>query len=349
MKVPPSLLERSAPCASVIVAVPTLLAGDALRECLESLTNQRYRDFQIVVVDNSGRGLVSQQGDAKRAGALVLEMPRNVGFGAAVNAAWQCCRSAHLATLNDDAVASPDWLAQLMAGLVQFETAGMLASCVMLAGSGTLDSAGMLLCADGSSKQRGFGEPMERFSAAEDVLLPSASAALYRAEALRETGAFDPDFFLYCEDTDLGLRIRRAGWGCRYVPGARVAHRYSHSAGRASALKAYYVERNRLFLAVKNFPLSTLICVPFVTAARYAWHLVYLFRGTGAAAQFTAQQGAAWQLPWLVLKAHLAVLGHLPRLLRQRVAIGVSAKISDLQFSQLLRRHSLRPREIARY
>ena len=349
MKVPPSRLEHKAPCASVIVAVPTLLAGDALRECLESLTNQRYRDFQIVVVDNSGRGLVNQQGDARRAGALVLEMPHNTGFGAAVNAAWQCCRSAHLATLNDDAVASPDWLAQMVGGLVQFETAGMFASCVFLAGSSLLDSAGMLLCADGSSKQRGFGEPADRFAAPEDVLLPSASAALYRADALRETGVFDADFFLYCEDTDLGLRIRRAGWGCRYLPGARVTHRYSHSAGRVSVLKVYYVERNRLFLALKNFPLALLLRVPFATVARYAWHLFFLLRGTGAAAQFTAQPGAGRQLPWLVIKAHLGLLRHLPRLLRQRAAIAASAKISDSQLSQLLRRHSLSPREIARY
>jgi len=51
---------------------------------------------------------------------------------------------------------------------------------------------------------------------------------------LDEIGLFDESFFLYCEDTDLGLRARWAGWDCRYVPGAVVEHRYSHSAGRAS-------------------------------------------------------------------------------------------------------------------
>ena len=71
---------------------------------------------------------------------------------------------------------------------------------------------------------------------------------------LEEIGGFDDDFFLYCEDTDLGLRARWAGWKCLYVPEAVVEHHYSHSAGRASPLKAYYVERNRLFVLVKNFP-----------------------------------------------------------------------------------------------
>ena len=87
-----------------------------------------------------------------------------------------------------------------------------------------------------------------------DALLPSGSAALYRRKMLDEIGLFDETFFLYCEDTDLGLRARWAGWECVYVPGAVVEHRYSHSAGRASPLKAYYVERNRLYTAIKNLP-----------------------------------------------------------------------------------------------
>ena len=48
---------------------------------------------------------------------------------------------------------------------------------------------------------------------------------------LEEIGGFDEDFFLYCEDTDVGLRARWAGWTCLYVPEAVVEHRYSHSAG----------------------------------------------------------------------------------------------------------------------
>ena len=81
-----------------------------------------------------------------------------------------------------------------------------------------LDSAGMLIAADGSSKQRGHGEPPANIRAASDALFPSGSAALYRRKMLDEIGLFDERFFLYCEDTDLGLRARWAGWECAYVP-----------------------------------------------------------------------------------------------------------------------------------
>src|SRR6202158_4532479 len=116
----------------------------------------------------------------------------------------------------------------------------------------------MLLCRDGSSKQRGHLESPESSARLQETLLPSGAAGFYRREMLVEIGLFDESFFLYCEDTDLGLRARWAGWECLYVPDAVVEHRYSHSAGKASPLKAYYVERNRLFLLIKNFPLRLL-------------------------------------------------------------------------------------------
>src|SRR5260370_4683649 len=114
---------------------------------------------------------------------------------------------------------------------------------------------------------------------------------------LEEIGLFDESFFLYCEDTDLGLRARWAAWECLYVPDAVVEHRYSHSAGKASGLKAYYVERNRLFLAVKNFPIPDLLLAPFYSAIRYFWHFVFAMQGRGKAADFQREGNSSAKLP----------------------------------------------------
>ena len=69
-------------------------------------------------------------------------------------------------------------------------------------------------------------------------------------------------------------------------------HRYSHSAGRASPLKAYLVERNRLFVVAKNFPASMLWRVPFYTVVRYFWHAVALVRGEGSRSKTLRIEGA---------------------------------------------------------
>jgi GT2 family glycosyltransferase len=163
---------------------------------------------------------------------------------------------------------------------------------------------------------------------------------------LQEVGAFDEDFFLYCEDTDLGLRARWAGWTCRYVPGAVVSHRYSHSAGRASLMKAYFVERNRLSAAIKNFPFGMLVQAPFAAAARYFWHLASMVEGKGKAAEFRDASHPAW-LPFVVLRAHASAFIRLPRLLKERRRILSSAKLTAKEFKDLLHRHAITVRKVA--
>jgi GT2 family glycosyltransferase len=329
----------------VAVIIPTLSADLRLLECLESLISQTRGDFEVIVVDNSGQGLVRRNGLASN--ARVIENSRNVGFGEAINQGMRASAAPYLATLNDDAVPRPNWLAALLEAIERRPDVGMCASQVRLFGEDRLDSAGMLMARDGSSKQRGHGRPPEDFPVAEETLFPSGSAALYRRALLEETGGFDPGFFLYCEDTDLGLRARWAGWKCLYVPDAVVEHHYSHSAGRASPVKAYYVERNRLFVLAKNFPAGMLFAAGYVALARYLWHAWYLLQGRGSAARFRAEGNAGPKLLWYVVRAQAAFWVALPRLWRQRQEIRAHAKITPAVFRHLLRSHSIGARRMA--
>jgi GT2 family glycosyltransferase len=323
------------------VVIPTLEGDSALEACLRALQAQTYRDFEVVVVDNSTRQAARNCGTDVR----VIENSRNVGFGAAVNQGWRAAESAWIATVNDDAEAAPEWLAELVRAGETDSEIGMVASQVRLDGD-RLDSAGMLIARDGSSKQRGHGRPCGAFEDARDILLPSGSAALFRRSMLEDIGGFDDDFFLYCEDTDLGLRARWRGWRAVYAPKAVVHHRYSHSAGRASTLKAWYVERNRLYVVLKNFPARRLWLVPFAQVVRYFWHVVSVLRGRGAAAEFRTGGASGLTLPWIVLRAHIGAAANLPRLLRQRREIRRTAYLTARQFSRLLSRHSISLREV---
>lgn len=323
--------------------MPTLAADEVLADCLRSLENQTLTGFEIILVDNSGAGRAQPQSARTR----VIANQRNLGFGAAINQGFRATNARYLATLNDDAVAHPRWLERLVAAAEARPRAGMCASEVRLAGSDRLDSAGMLIAADGSSKQRGHGEEPKMFEQMKNALLPSGSAALYRREMLDEIGLFDEKFFLYCEDTDLGLRARWAGWECAYVPGAVVEHRYSHSAGRASPLKAYYVERNRLWTVIKNFPLAMLLRSPFASLARYFWHVISLLEGRGKAAEYHQAGHSAILLPFLVLRAHASAFWRLPRLLKERRRIRSTARLSSREFEALLAEHSISIRQVA--
>jgi GT2 family glycosyltransferase len=329
----------------VTVVIPTLAADARLRECLESLGRQTHRDFETIVVDNSGVGRV--RGANLGAGVRIVENSANAGFGAAVNQGFQVSCAPYLAVLNDDAVAHPHWLERLVAAIESRPDAGMCASQVRLFGEQRLDSAAMLVARDGSSKQRGHGRRPEDFPELEEALFPSGSAALYRRAMLDDIGLFDGSFFLYCEDTDLGLRARWAGWKCLYVPDAVVEHHYSHSAGRASKLKAYYVERNRLFVVAKNFPGCMLLAAPWVSLARYLWHVWYIVQGRGSAARFRAEGNAGLRMIWYVIRAHAAVLGNSGRLWNERREIQGNARITPEVFRKLIAGHSISARKVA--
>jgi GT2 family glycosyltransferase len=73
---------------------------------------------------------------------------------------------------------------------------------------------------------------------------------LARLEALQSAGFFDERFFLYCEETDLCLRIKQAGWGVHHVPDVTILH-HANKAGwdvrleaQAAYAKRQYVEKH---------------------------------------------------------------------------------------------------------
>ena len=334
------------PRASVIV--PTLHAGENLRHCLEALARQTFDSLETIVVDNSGSRAAS--GFADPPGVRIIANAKNVGFAQAVNQGIASSEAEFVCTLNDDAYPEENWLAQLVAACAEHPQTGMCASQIRLRNSpDRLDSAGLNIYGDGTTKQRGQGSAVQDYAQPSAVLLPSACAALYRRSMLEEIGVFDADYFLYCEDADLGLRARLAGWTCRYVPTARVDHDYSGSAGRASALKAYLVERNRLYTVCKVFPVVLWPLVPCHSLYRYTAHVRAAIKGRGLVAEFGSGRHKWWQLVLIVMSAHGSTLLHLPKLLLKRGRVQRTRVLGVRAFRELLRRHYSSAAEIAEH
>jgi GT2 family glycosyltransferase len=331
---------------SVAIAIPTLRGDETLDSCLHALNNQTYSDFQVVIVNNSGRELAIGGGQFVFP-ISVISPAANVGFGAAINMAIRATDARFVVTLNDDTEPDPGWLSALVREMESDPEIGMCASNIRMFNGDQLDSAGMSICFDGSSRQRGHREPSTGFTQSEDVLLPSACAALYRRAMLDEIGLFDEDFFLYCEDTDLGLRARWSGWRCRYVAGAAVRHRYSHTAGAFSPLKARYVERNRLWVAIKNFPAAMLIASPIVAFQRYLWQIAAIRSQRGAAAEFMRSGQSFASAGAILAAAHWDTLLQLPALLRKRAALRRKRRLRPAEFTRLMRAHRITAKDLA--
>jgi GT2 family glycosyltransferase len=328
---------------SVAIVIPTLLGGASLEKCLAALRRQTYTDFEVIIVNNGRDNGVNSSGFAR-----VIPMSANVGFGAAINAAIRSSDAPLIATLNDDTEPDPRWLEALVAEMNSDPRVGMCASQIRRCETDYLDSAAMLICLDGSSKQRGASMAPESFAFSEDALLPSACAALYRRSMLDQIGLFDEDFFLYCEDTDLGLRAQWADWRCRYAAGAMTRHTYSLTAGPVSRLKARLAERNRIWLAIKNFPLRLLLVLPFISLARYISHLRSVRSSSGAAAGFILSGESYWSAAAILMRAHGETIVELPRLIRKRRMVRATRRIHPGEFIQTLNRHRITAAEIGR-
>ena len=322
----------------VSIIIPTVLADVALDECLASLAVQTLQDYEVIVVVN---GLLERE---LPVAARVVHVGRNVGYGGAVNLGIQESSAPYILALNDDTIADPRLLEHLATAMDARYEIGMCAPQIRLRGRNAIDSTGMLIAPDGTSKQRAHGAALATSpDRPTHALLPSGCAALYRRAMLDETGPFAEEFFLYCEDTDLGLRARWKAWECVYVPEAIVDHEYSHTSGPVSALKAYYVERNRISLVIRNFPAKLLLASPWHTACRYYWHWRFLREGLGKAASYTGGES----LGLIAFRAWRDALRQLPRLWRERKQIRKGARLTPVQFSKLLKSYRISSREVA--
>ncbi len=253
------------------VVVPNFNGRRWLPGCLDSLAAQTLAPTEVVVVDNG-----SSDGSAAlasgRPGVRVVELGRNLGFAAAANRGIGSVETESVALVNTDVVLAADWLERMEAALGSAPDVGAVAcKMVDLEDPSVLYDAGDVLRRDGVCEQRGrFERDDGSFDEPGEVFAASAGAALYRRGAVLDVGGFDERFFLYLEDVDLGLRLRLAGWRCRYEPAvARHAGEGSAPAGGPTAWT--WVERNTLLLAAKAFPLRWAPQVLYRQAG-WAWH-----------------------------------------------------------------------------
>jgi len=322
---------------------------DIILPCLDSLLGQDYSLHEIILVDNASTDGSLQLIEEHYGHAVkIIRNPQNFGFAEGVNVGINNSAGEFIALLNSDATVAKNWLAELVKKIQPSEKIGMCASKVYLADHpGVLDNTGELLCRDGLSRARGRLErDRNQYDHSDEVLCPSGCAALYRRKIFDEAGLFDKYFFAYGDDMDIGLRGRMLGYKAVYVRDAIAFHKLSASAGVISPLKAYYVERNRLWVAIKCFPLKYLLAAPFYTLQRYFFHFCGIFSKKGPAAQFT-QQFSFWQLLWITFKGYFSTLFFLPHLLTERQRLKKISKWSSADFENCFRQYSISARDAA--
>lgn len=245
---------------SVSVVIPTHNNLRLLGECLASLREQDYPQdaLSTVVVDNG-----STDGTAERVGARfpevkIVRLETNSGFAAACNRGAADASGEYVAFLNDDAVAAQGWVSGLFAGLhAGGEGSVCVASHIRSRDGEEIEYSGASANLFGVGRPRspwGWADVPAPPGEGDPVLFASGGAMLIHRRAFLDAGGFDPQFFAYFEDVDLGWRLWLLGHKVVYAPSAVVRHIGGATGSRSAAYRRYTLwECNALATIFKNY------------------------------------------------------------------------------------------------
>jgi len=308
----------------VAVIVPSYNGRKLLEGCLKSLSRQTFSDFETVVVDDGSTDDTIGFVKANYAHVRLIELRRNSGFSAAINAGIQATDSEYVALLNNDTEVTPKWLESLVDVLDTNPSAGSAASKILWDHArDTIYAAGDFFCQNGFGGNIGSGKPANdaMLNSPRPVFSASACAALYRRRALDDVGLVSEHLFMFYEDIDLGFRLQLAGWDCIYAPAAVVYHVGTATAGIFSRKRKFLLARNELFVIARNLPGKIL-----------RRNLAAILRHQFKESVHALDEGR----PRTLLNARLTAIAAIPKLLRSRKRIMAARRASTEHIASLI-------------
>jgi GT2 family glycosyltransferase len=261
------------------VAVVAYQSGPLLAQCLDAVKAQTLRDVEVILVDNASSDGAAEAAAKAHPEAAFIRNTDNQGFAAAVNQAARAARGRWLALLNPDAFPAPDWLAQLAAAAQAHPEVRCFASRQLMAEDpSVLDGLGDVMSASGMAYRGGYLRQDPGEVAEGEVFSACGGAMMIDRALFLEMGGLDERLFCYCEDVDLGYRLRLRGEPTLLAPKAVVRHVGSASSGGPrSDFAVFHGTRNRVWVFVKNTPpLLFWLTLPYhlaITALLFASHL----------------------------------------------------------------------------
>ncbi len=296
----------TAPRVSILIV--NMNGGRLLRACLDSLQQQQFQDFEVIVVDNGSTDgswdLPEFQGNPRY---TLIRLDRNSGFSEANNLAYAQAKGAYVVLLNNDVELHESWLANMVKAAEPEDVGSVACQLRQKNAPHLLDSVGFKLFFNGSTESA-HGIPWENFyHKGHQPFGAVASAALYKRSAIEALGVlFHPEYFAYYEDTDLAIRLKLFGYKTAYAHEAIGWHVGSATGQKRSGFHGYHLRRNIEYLFWVDFSAAHIL--------RYVW------------AHFLSETAAFFDLlfrgkPWVFIRAKRDAFGGVAWMRRQRRAL----------------------------
>jgi len=304
-------------------------------KCLDSLFEQTYTDYKILVVDNG-----SIDGSLKKLRSIeeahdnvtVIANSKNKGFAGGVNTGIRYAIQQDfdaVALFNNDAVADKNWLKELVSGL-NHRGASIVTGLLLHANGKTIDSTGDYYTNWGIPYPR--GRELLASEAAESgfVFGASGGASLYKTSLFKDIGLFDKSFFAYYEDVDVSFRAQLRKHKVYFTNQAIAYHKQGATSNKIPGFAVYQTFKNLPLLYTKNIPAGLL----FPVGIRFLLLYVLIFGNA-------VKNGSGWP----ALKGWLASIGYFwSRALWLRIRIQ-SRKLVDTAYINSVILHDIPPNQ----
>lgn len=250
--------------AKVSIVIVNYNGKDLLESLLKSISKLNYKDYEVIVVDNNSTD-GSQEFVKKNKKIKLVENKKNLGYSG-INYAIKYCKGEYILFLNNDMELDKSSLNELVKTIESDKNVAMAAPRLVNFYDKKIKSGGTWL-------SRAFYNGHIKGTANEKAKeIPYLGVGLIRKDFVDLFGyLFDPDYFIYGEDVDLGLRIRLAGSKALFEPKAMMYHMHSITMQKSNkSFSTYLMERNLLITFFKNLELKNIVLfLPYVKLMRF--------------------------------------------------------------------------------
>jgi len=242
---------------TVSIVVLNYNSMDHLGHNMDSLMRLDYpgEQIEILLVDNGSTDGSPEWVAVHYPSVRIVRNESNLGFAGGNTVAAEAASGEWVAFLNPDTRVKPNWLSELIQPARRDPDVACVASRMLSWNGDEIDFADAAINFMGWGCQPGLGSRrLGDFEQDKDLLFACGGAMLVKRRVFLNAGGFDPDYFAYYEDVDLGWRLWLMGYKVTLAARAVVYHRHHGSwASVNDAQKWALAERNTLFTLIKNF------------------------------------------------------------------------------------------------
>lgn len=229
---------------------------DATLDLLHSLSEIRYSNFEVIVVDNASEKDPSTEIKSQYPDTKLILSKKNLGFAGGNNLAIKEAKGEYLLFVNNDAVITEGCIEALLQTFKEHPDAGIVSPKFHFYNRpGVVEYAGYSDINAFTGRNRTIGSGIKdegQYDKFEETYFCHGGGMMTSKEVVNKVGPMPEEYFLYYEEFDWCVKIKKAGYKVYYQPKALIKHKVSVSIGNDSTLKTYYLTRNRILFMKRN-------------------------------------------------------------------------------------------------